>query len=262
MLKNEKLKEISMKLCSDKEKYMRSFRKNIDMYVSEKDITLRGISEAANMPFETLKNFLYKNNEDCKLSTAVKLARALNVSVDELIGSETVPPVTLESIRMCRDLPDNDLYLVRWFIRYLHRLNENAKPNKRMLSVMELECNENGNLKITTQYRKIDITDLEPEIKGKVFFGITMPCDHYMPIYSPYDILLIANDRPPKPNENCLIRMNGLLHIAKRKSEKGSVRFYSIRDGKYRVDQSEIDELIGYIASKVTESNSNADNLY
>ena len=82
---------------------------------------------------------------------------------------------------------------------------------------MELECNHNGNLKITTNYRHIDITDIGEEYRSKVFFGITMPCDHYMPTYSPYDILLIANDRNAKINEN------------------------------------DIDEVVGYIACKKTE---------
>lgn len=252
IVKNERLKEISMNLCSDKQNYMRSFRKNVDMYVSEKDITLREISEVADMSFDTLKNFLYKDSVDCKLSTAIKLARALQVSVDELVGAETIPRLTMESIQMCRNLPDNDVFLIRWFIRYLDKLNNDTEPNKRYISVMELECNGNGNLKITSNYRKEDITELDSEVKGKVFFGITMPCDHYMPHYSPYDILLIANDRPPKMNENCLIRVNGLLHIAKRKCECDVAKYYSIRDGKFRLNETEIDELIGYIAHAMT----------
>ena len=68
-----------------------------------------------------------------------------------------------------------------------------------------------------------------------------------MPTYSPYDILLIANDRNAKINENVLIRTDGNLFIAKRKVENGIVKYYSIRDGKFRLSEDEVDEVIGYI---------------
>ena len=201
------------------------------MYISEKDITLREVAEIADMPFDTLKNFLYKDSADCKLSTAVKLARAFNVSVDELIGAETINEVSRESIAICRNLPDNALYLIRWYIRYIDGLNKKNEPNKRYVSVMELECNHNGNLKITTNYRHIDITDIGEEYRSKVFFGITMPSDHYMPHYSPYDILLIANDRNPQGHEDSLLRIDGCLYIARRKIENGIAKYYSIIAG-------------------------------
>ena len=52
-----------------------------------------------------------------------------------------------------------------------------------------------------------------------------MPCDHFMPTYSPYGILLIANDR--------------------------NAKYYSIRDDKYRIDEKDVDEVIGYVADKM-----------
>lgn len=254
MIRKEKLKEISKKLSANKLDFMSAFRKNMYLYIDDKEISLSDIADDSGVNISTLKTFAYGNPSDIRLSNVIKLAKAFDVSIDELVGAETIPEPTQESLSMCRDLPENDLYLVRWFIRYLTQLNAKTEPNRRYVSVMELECNGNGNLKITSNYRKEDITNLDSEVKGKVFFGITMPCDHYMPTYSPYDILLIANDRLPKLSENCLIRMNGLLHIAKRKVESGTAKYYSIRDGKYRVDESDIDELIGYIAGKVTRN--------
>lgn len=255
-MQNEKLKKMSLNLCANKHDYMKSFRKNVDMYISEKDITLREVAEIADMPFDTLKNFLYKDSADCKLSTAVKLARAFNVSIDELIGAETINEISRESIAMCRNLPENALYLVRWYIRYIDSLNKKNEPHRRYVSVMELECNENGNLKITTNYKHIDITDIDKEKRCKIFFGITMPCDHYMPHYSPYDILLIANDRNPQCNENSLLRIDGFLHIAKRKIENGVAKYYSLRDGKFRINEDDVDEVVGYIACKITTEES------
>ena len=247
-MEKEKLKELSLKLSSDSNDYMSAFRKNLFMYVDEKDITIKEISETADIPFSTLNSFLYGKTNDVKLSTAVKLAKALKISIDELVGAETISDISRESIAICRNLPDNALYLIRWYIRYIDSLNKKNEPNKRYVSVMELECNHNGNLKITTNYRHIDITDIGEEYRSKVFFGITMPCEHYMPTYSPYDILLIANDRDAQTNENVLIRTDGNLFLAKRKVENSIAKYYSIRDGKFRLDEDNVDEVIGYIA--------------
>ena len=247
MLEKEKLKKISKNLSANRDDFISTFRHNLFMYIDEKDITIKDISEKANVPFSTLNTFLYGDSKDIKLSTAVKLAHALNVSIDELVGADTINEVSRESIAICRNLPDNALYLIRWYIRYIDSLNKKNEPHRRYVSVMELECNHNGNLKITTNYRHIDITDISEEYRSKVFFGITIPCEHYMPIYSPYDILLIANDRNAKINENVLIRTDGNLFIAKRKVENGIVKYYSIRDGKFRLSEDEVDEVIGYI---------------
>ena len=247
MIKKEKLNELSKNLSANRDDFISAFRHNLFMYIDEKDITIKDISENANVPFSTLNSFLYGDSKDIKLSTAVKLAHALNVSIDELVGADTINEVSRESIAICRNLPDNALYLIRWYIRYIDSLNKKNEPNKRYVSIMKLDCNQNGNLKITTDYKHIDITEIDKECSCKVFFGITMPCDHYMPVYSPYDILLIANDRQPTSHENSLIRVNGCLFIAKKKNNE----YFSIRDGKFRFKEYEIDEHIGYVACTI-----------
>lgn len=112
------------------------------------------------------------------------------------------------------------------------------------------DINNNGDLKITSNYKKIEITDMDEPFKSKVFLGLQMNCDNYMPHYTPQDIILIANDRPPKPNENAVVRVKEFLFITKRKVENGVAKCYSIRDGKYWFDEKDTDELIGYAVPK------------
>lgn len=231
---------------------MKAFRQNIDMYIAEKDITIREVAEVADISFDTLKTFIYGDAKDCKLSTAVKLARAFGVSLEELVGAETVLPQARECMGMYRNLPDNDKFLVYWFVSYLTKLNENKSENTYSISVMELECNHHGNLKITTNYRKVDITHLHEEYRRKIFFGVTLPCSHYMPKYNPYNVLLIANDRNSKNEENVLIQLDNSLYIAKRKYEDGVGKYYSIRDGKYRMDEDKVDQVVGYIVGALS----------
>lgn len=108
-----------------------------------------------------------------------------------------------------------------------------------------------GDFKVSANYEKIEISELKEPLRSKIFVGCRIASDYYMPHYIPGDIILIANDRPPKPNENSIVRVDKYLFIAKRKIENGVAKYYSIRDGKYRIDESEVDELIGYVAYKI-----------
>lgn len=247
MLNDKKLKEIAKQLTANRNDFMQAFRNNLYLYTDDKEITVQDIVDKSGVPYTTLKTFLYRDTNDAKLSNAVKLARALEVSIDELIGAETIPQLSRESLRMCRDLPENDLLLVRWFIRYLDRLNQNLDPKKRYVSVMMPKMDNNGDFEITADYEKIEITELQEPLRSKVFMGFHIICDHYMPHYRPGDIIFIANDRPPKFNEHAVVRVGKYLFIIKRTVENGVAKYHSVRDGKFRIFEKEVDELIGYI---------------
>lgn len=251
MLNKKKLKEIAKCLTANRNDFISAFRQNMYKYLDEDEFTLSNISEEADMPYSTLKTFVYGNAKDANLSNAVKLSRALEVSIDELIGADTIPELSRESLRMCRELPENDLYLVRWFIRYLDSLNKDLEPNERYVSVMLPEQTNNGDFKITSNYEKFDISELSEPLRSKVFIGFRVTSENYMPHYIPGNTILLANDRPPKFNENCVVRVGKFIFITKRVVENGIAKHYSIRDGKYRIDESEIDELIGYIGKVI-----------
>lgn len=223
-------------------------RQNILRYAEKNGMTIVEVANKSDIPINTLNSFMHRLANDMKVSNAGKIAKVFGISVDELINADTLHESTRESLRMCRELPDNDLYLVRWFIRYLYSLNKKSEPNKRYISAIIPELTNNGDFKITSNYKKIEITEVEEPIRSKVFVGCKITCDYFMPHYMPGDVILIANDRPPKPNENAIVRADKYLFIAKRKIENGIAKYYSIRDGKYRIDESEVDELIGYVA--------------
>lgn len=248
MLEKKKLKEIAKNLTAEKLDFMSAFRRNLYMYADDEDITLSDIAEASDLSLSTVKTVVYGNSKNVNLSTAVNLAKGLGVSLDELVGADTIPELSRESLRMCREMPENDLMLVRWFIRCLHDLNNRTEPNKRYITVMLPEKDNDGNYKLVSRFEKVEITGLEEPLRSKVYIGFKMFSDYYMPYYFPNDILLIANDRPAKSTENVLVRAGDYVFLVKRVVENGIAKYYSIRDGKYRIDESEVDELIGYVA--------------
>jgi predicted transcriptional regulator len=53
----------------------------------EQSLSVPKLSALADVPVRTIENI--ERNDDCKVSTAMKLAKALNVTLDELCISES-----------------------------------------------------------------------------------------------------------------------------------------------------------------------------
>lgn len=250
-MNNEKLKKLSLKLVSDKDNWMSSFRKNIDMYISEKDITIKEISEVADVNFETLKSFIYGDAKDCKLSTAVKLARAFNVTIDELVGAETIEPETRECVALARNLKDHHRYVIRSYVRHQYKLHGDVPATSKQISVMLPECH-NGHLKTTNITEALNIDHLQSGTRSKVCLGLRVPCEHYEPHFMQNEIILLATDRDGLNNERCVITHGGNFYLCRKKIETVNgvkkVSYISLMDGHSKMFSSEeIDDKIGYV---------------
>lgn len=100
MVDKKILRRLSKDLVANPENYIDSFRKNLFMYVDRKDITLSELAEEADISVSTLRSFMYGDSTDCHVSTVVKLAKALGVSCDELLGAGTISSQTCEALQL------------------------------------------------------------------------------------------------------------------------------------------------------------------
>lgn len=245
-MNREKLNKLSQNLLSDRDEYITAFRKNLDMYIADDDFTIRQIAEESDIPFSTLNSFLYGNAKDCKLSTAVKLARALNVSIDELVGCETLSDSERWALIQARNMPNKTRYLLKWFIDFQSSCIK-KEERARIISVMIPRFQEGQGMYPTNQFERLDISHYSDEVKAKVYMGIRVLCGYYMPIYTPYDTLLIANDRVGSHTENCVVIFYGKICIVKRVVDQGIVKYIGVQDGRFLATEEEIDNVIGYI---------------
>lgn len=248
MKKQKSLKEKGDCIVKNDVDLSEKFRTNILKYAEINSMTMVDVANESGIPINTINSFLHHVSNDMKCGNVAKIAKTFGISIDELVGAETMPELTRESLALCRNLPENDLMLVRWFIRCLADLNTKNEPNKRYVKVMLPEEDNDGNCKLVSKFENMEITDLQEPLRSKIFMGFKVISDYYMPYYKPNDIILIANDRPAKFNEHILVRVGDFIFIVKRISENGIGKLYSIRDDKYRIDESAVDELIGYIA--------------
>ena len=247
MMNMKELKALSSRLISEPEDYMHSFRRNVSLYIDQKEITLQEVAELADISVSTLKSFLYGGSKDCNLSTAIKLARVFNVSVDELVGSGTIPPQTCNSLQTMRKLPDSFTHFVRWCINYHYDNINRHNMTERAIEVMQPTLGDGGTLQLTNHMKLLDISDLNDNIRPKIFMGIRIPNDMYAPIYFEGDILLIANDRNPFPNEIFIFSTADNMWLLKRQDTNNMITYNSIRDGRVIAKEKDIEHILGYV---------------
>lgn len=251
-MNRDKLKSVTLKFTSNRENYMSAFKKNIDMVIEGKAITVKELSEKADIPFSTLSSFLYGDNTDCKLSTAVKLARALDVSLDELVGAETIDPIVQSSLRNCRTLPEHALYLIRYFVQHQKSIYDNMEKEEKIISVF-CPNTVRGRLMTTNVIEPCSANKLPDQIKASVYAGIRIPeeYEHFMPYYAPEEIILIAADREALDGERCVVTHEERIFIVTKKSYiedgKKKWKYVALMNNKIVIPANEIDEKLGYI---------------
>lgn len=253
MLDTTTLRALSSNLVSDPDDYMRSFRHNVSMYIEQKGITLQEVAEEADISLSTLKSFLYGDSKDCNLSTAVKLAKVFHVSMDELVGCGTISPQTCESLQLVRQLPESFTHFVRWAIHFHDDMLKSQKVSIRAIEIMNAEEGPEGNLKMNNNFDVMDISDISDDIRPKIFMGIKLPSNMYAPKYYQSDIILMANDRKPRQGEHIVVCISDNMWIVEyreRKDDAGILHeeFVSIRDGRVRAKDDEVQLIMGYIA--------------
>ena len=248
-MKDTKSGELSSKLVSNHTSLTSNLKHNLLAYMS--NITQKELADKSGISFDTLKNLLYQNPKDCKLSTAASLAHALNLTIDELVGADTLSEEDESCIRMFRSMPEHYQYFVRWFIcRQYQVMKSGYRQARKTIPIMDLDEHTDGTFHISGNLHSLDITDIPANIKPQIFCGLSVNTNYYMPFCSPFDTLLIANDRPPKANENSVIVYGDNVFIARRSpfpNASGVHEYYSIRDGKFRCLETDIDDVLRYI---------------
>ncbi len=250
MMKKDNFTKNTKKCMLHQENYMVSFRNNVETYAKEKHLTVQKISEISDIPYATLNTFLYGKTNDCKLSTAIKLARAFGVSIDELVDAKTVTEMQMIDLKRMRDFPQRIRYLFHWLIEYHSNLLQ-KKDRKKQISVLIPEIKNGTEMFFSYQYYLVDISECSDEIKAKAYIGLKLTGENYMPKYVSGDILLIANNRIDVADADYVIIYYGRIYLTKRIENKPKSYSFLIEDGGFQVGEDEVDGILGYVTGIV-----------
>lgn len=233
---------------NDKKRHSDYMRDHLRQYMADNDMTMNELAEKADIPLTTLQSIIYKNS-DCRTESAAALARAIGISVDEMLNTGALPDATLLSIQRTRSLPHYRRLLVRRYIEMQCTMEEMEKTKKKKyVSVMNLDY-VNEHLCTTEDFCTVDITDMPDEIKPIVFRGLRIPCNEYIQFYRENDILLLAAERKPRLRERCVVLYYNRVFIVQREYRNGVWGFKGIRNEEIFLTESEIDFYFGYVVA-------------
>lgn len=248
-MENQKNKNIRMNLVSKPDNWIEAFRENVGMLRYHYGWSVHTLALKVDMSENTLNNFLKGKTKDCDQSMAIKLARAFNVTVDELIGAGTMDPETRECVAMAGQLKPYHRYVIRSYVKHQYLLHSEEASNKQ-ISVMLPDC-QHGFMKHTNITEALSVGHLPPQIKSEVCLGVKIPCSHYEPHFMPGETLLLGAHREGFNNEKCVVSKDGNLYICikKIKIENGirKINYFSIINGKQLFNYEDIDDRIGYL---------------
>lgn len=100
------------------------FYETLQLIMEEKNLSIPAVARLSGLPDSTVRSILARKNKTVALEVAFKLAKGLNVSLEELNGERNLIPmdISIERRRLMREvqeLPEEKLCAVSAFIKYL-----------------------------------------------------------------------------------------------------------------------------------------------
>lgn len=189
--------------------------------LNERGISIADYAEMCDLPLETVRNIYYGKSNDPKLSTAVKMAQALNMSVNCLMGQcphSSAERAIIQNYRMCGAHG-------RSLIELVARYEANAAKTARgVVDKHRIPCLvPNGDICMGIIYDNCEVSEIETSVK-EAYVGIRMVNNDLVPVYCKGDTILLEN-RFPKNGE----------YAAFYNGEKAYIRKYVEEDGQYRL---------------------------
>ena len=247
-MKHQNDENIYLKLVTNSENWMDAFRQNLGLLRTYRGWSVRVLAEKADISENTINKIVQGKTNDCDMSIVVKIAKAFDISVDELIGAGTMSAEIKESISKCRVMPWHFKNSAKIYIKHIYKLWEKSNFLEDRI-VITPECKQ-GHLQTTNITMTVDISHIPQSAIGKVAHGLLIPCDHYEPYFMKGEIILLAVDRDGQDGEMCVISHNGEYYIVRKKmyilNGQKKWKYMSLFTEKEFL-REEIDDKLGYV---------------
>lgn len=217
----------------------------------ERGLSIAEFADMCDLPFETVRNIYYGKTTDPKLSTAVKMAEALNLSINCLLGK---CPHTAEEkalITNYRSCGKHGKALIMLSAKYQASA---AKADRENKDTHKIRCfipqSEMGNGVI---YESCEIIEIETSIK-EAYVAIQITGNNLAPSFCKNDIVLLEN-RFPRNGEKAAFLKGNKVYIRKFIENSNGYILKSLHDWGEDIPLKRMDEVdyIGTIIGVVRE---------
>lgn len=178
------------------------------------------LAEMCDLPLETIRNIYYGKTPDPKASTVMKISKALNITVNCLMGEcshSSEERALLQYFRTCGHHGRSVILLSAKFEALTAKEEREAKEKHTVPCLIP-----KGNIYQGIVYDECEVIDVYTS-KEEAYVAIKMVNNDLVPVYCKGDVLLIAN-RFPANNEYGVFYQNGRAYIRQYIEEENQYR--------------------------------------
>ena len=148
--------------------------------LSERKMTLQQLADQAGIPIETMRNIYYDKVHDPKVSTMIAISKALNVSVNYLMGDMLHNPEETEIIRNYRKCGIHGKSIIELIAKYeanIAGVERNAAEKHKVPCLIPV-----GNVYDGIVYSSCEVVDVDT-ILPEAYLAIEITTNFFAPVY-------------------------------------------------------------------------------
>lgn len=194
------------------------FRENLRKQLQDKKITLRALSERADLSEDTLRSVVYGKSQDIKLSTVIKIADVIDCTLDDIVGRHYYSEAEKKIHQRIHRFPENSVRAVQYFSEFEEdMLLEHSAKGKIVIPVLcPVSSMRDGMYGGGYTTETLDISEYPAALQNDADFGLKITFAGYEPLYFLNDILICSCKRPPEYNDIVLYYdCNGKMYLRK-----------------------------------------------
>ena len=204
-----------------------------------KGISKDELAEMCDLPVETIRNIYYGKTPDPKTSTVMKISKALNITVNCLMGEcshSLEERALLQYFRACGHHGRSVILLSAKFEALT------AKEEREAVDKHTVPCLiPHGDIYQGIMYDSCEVVDIYTA-KEEAYVAIKMMNNDLVPAYCKGDILLIAN-RFPANKEYGVFYQNGRAYIRQYIEEENQYRLKCLHNNAKDMVFKRMDEI-------------------
>ena len=192
--------------------------------LSTKNISVAEFAEMCDLPVETVKNVYYGKTDDPKISTVLKMADALNISVNCLMGKCSHTPQERKILLDYRSCGKHGKAIIELIARYEASA---IKGEREGIIKHKVPCIfPRGEIRKGIIYDLCETKEIETSV-NEAFVAIHMTDNDLAPVFCKNDILLFE-DRFPENGEIAAFFKSDRVYVRKFIEEKQHYRLKSL----------------------------------
>lgn len=186
----------------------------------ERGMSKEELAESCDLPIETIRNIYYGKTSDPKASTMMKMSKALNISINCLMGECSHPSEERALLNFYRGCGNHGKSIILLIAKYeaIMAKEERETPHRHVVPCLMPQ----GELRHGILFDNCEVMDIYTT-EEDACMAIKMMNNDFVPAYCKGDVLLIAN-RFPENNEWGVFLKNGRAFICQYVEEEKHYR--------------------------------------